>query len=159
HSRLGLIRPNQGRNAVQRIEQKMGINLAGKRGQTSLHEEPPLLFKLLLVPRVVPYLQRNRNREERGRVGRGPGQRRGVLDRRGEVEDQPWEELERLGKRLPEEFSHPNPCQELQVKGGTLGVVALKETVNGRIGERRKAPNLFGGRRQIAQNASQHTDY
>jgi len=72
---LGLVRIREG-NRIQRIEQEVGIDLAGERRQARLHQQPFLLLELLLVARVVPDLQWNGHREKRGGVEGQDGQGR-----------------------------------------------------------------------------------
>jgi len=57
-ARLIRIGPNQRRNRVQRIKQKMRINLTGKCRQPCFIQTQLLRFQLLLIAGVVPDLER-----------------------------------------------------------------------------------------------------
>src|SRR5258708_35987848 len=55
------IKTDQRRNRVQRVKQKVRIDLALQRVQARFEQKPLLLFQLHLNPRVVPDLHRNRD--------------------------------------------------------------------------------------------------
>ena len=75
---------DQGGNRVQRIEEKVRIDLAGEGFEARLNQQPFLLFELDFVARVVPDLERERDAEISGGVNGGEQKRRIAPARDGE---------------------------------------------------------------------------
>ena len=133
-ARLVGIQADQRGHRVQRVEQKMRIDLAAERRQTGFVEAKLLLFQSLLVEVAVPDLDRQRHREQSGgvdghqhpRAGVGPG----LLQR----EDPMVRKCG--GQGLAKHFGQHDHADAGDAETGQAQVAAAQQADRGQVGER-----------------------
>ena len=155
-ARLVGIGPDQRGDRIQRVEQEVRVDLAGERRQPRLHQQLLLLHQLGLVAGVVPDLERQRHREQRGHVDDHGGQR----VRRGPAADAG--RTRSPGRGGPASAAgtprRRSPAGRTSWKAVRRGRGRAEEPADAEIGQRREAPDLLGVRSAIPQQAAQHAD-
>src|SRR5690242_10286894 len=127
----------------------MRIDLAGERLQPRLRQQPLLLFELVLVPRVVPDLERQYHGEQGRRVERHVNHEMRMRPRRLQRENQ--HPFRNVVQRLAEKFGEENHRQKKEMKSAAPVIPLLEKTPQIEVEKRRKSPDVLGIGRAIAQ--------
>src|SRR5882762_93007 len=132
------IEPDQRGDRIQRVEEKMRIDLVLEGFHAGLQQEPFLLFQFYLDPHSTENLQLGSDHHDGGGIDRHLNPPVRTLQREG----RPREVVRQFAMHEPQGHDRDEK-HDLPVKQSWLGQVAADPTIKAQIDKRRKRPDIF----------------